>query len=133
MPSIVDRNDRRLLSRSPSCARSFHTCPRCGDGFAMDDLYIIAWNPLVHSISGVFSAFAETLLAARRWVVRCTRPLPLASFALTVGSCRGSSAAVSRDESGVARRGGRRCHGTGLRTPSPEGRRSERTRALLLD
>lgn len=50
----------------------------------MDDLYIIAWNPLVHSISGVFGAFSGPYwppdLGGQMY-----RPLPLASFALTWG------------------------------------------------
>jgi len=48
----------------------------------MDDLYIIAWNPLVHSLSGVFGAFTGPYwppdLGGQMY-----RPLPLASFALT--------------------------------------------------
>ena len=50
----------------------------------MDDLYIIAWNPLVHSLSGVFGAFTGPYwppdLGGQMY-----RPLPLASFALTWG------------------------------------------------
>ena len=47
----------------------------------MDDLYIIAWNPLVHSLQGVWGAFAGPYwppdLGGQMY-----RPLPLASFAL---------------------------------------------------
>src|SRR5216117_4138941 len=47
----------------------------------MDDLYIVAWNPLVHSISGVGRAFA-----APYWPPdlggQMYRPLPLATFAV---------------------------------------------------
>ncbi len=47
----------------------------------MDDLYIIAWNPLVHSIRGVFDAFTSPYwppdLGGQMY-----RPLPLASFAV---------------------------------------------------
>src|SRR5467141_3630478 len=47
----------------------------------MDDLYIILWNPLVHSIRGVWGAFA-----APYWPPdlggHMYRPLPLATFAL---------------------------------------------------
>jgi hypothetical protein len=49
--------------------------------FALDDLYIIAWNPLVHSLSGVWRAFG-----APYWPPdfggRMYRPLPLATYAL---------------------------------------------------
>jgi protein O-mannosyl-transferase len=47
----------------------------------MDDLYIIAWNPLVHSLHGVWDAFRGPYwppdLGGQMY-----RPLPLASFAL---------------------------------------------------
>ena len=56
--------------------------PALWNRFAMDDLYIIAWNPLVHSLSGVFGAFTGPYwppdLGGQMY-----RPLPLASFALT--------------------------------------------------
>ena len=56
--------------------------PALWNRFAMDDLYIIVWNPLVHSIRGVFGAFAGPYwppdLGGQMY-----RPLPLASFALT--------------------------------------------------
>ena len=58
--------------------------PALWNRFAMDDLYIIAWNPLVHSLSGVFGAFTGPYwppdLGGQMY-----RPLPLASFALTWG------------------------------------------------
>src|SRR2546430_15371813 len=47
----------------------------------MDDLYIIVWNPLVHSIQGMWRGFA-----APYWPPdlggQMYRPLPVASFAL---------------------------------------------------
>jgi len=55
--------------------------PALGNGFAMDDLYIIVWNPLVHSLRGVWGAFGGPYwppdLGGQMY-----RPLPLASFAL---------------------------------------------------
>ena len=57
----------------------------------MDDLYIIAWNPLVHSLSGVWKAFA-----APYWPPdlggQMYRPLPLASFAIDWAITRGHPA-----------------------------------------
>jgi hypothetical protein len=83
LPSIVDRNDRRLYLAVVLCALVPHL-PALWNRFAMDDLYIIAWNPLVHSMSGVFSAFAGPYwppdLGGQMY-----RPLALASFALTWG------------------------------------------------
>lgn len=62
------------------CALVPHTLA-LWNGFAMDDLYIIAWNPLVHSISGVWNAFA-----APYWPPdlggQMYRPLPLATYAI---------------------------------------------------
>src|SRR6267378_2605890 len=47
----------------------------------MDDLYIILWNPLVHSVHGVWRAFGEPYwppdLGGQMY-----RPLPLATFAV---------------------------------------------------
>ena len=77
----MDRNDRRLYLAVVLCALAAHL-PALWNGFAMDDLYIIAWNPLVHSISGVLGAFAGPYwppdLGGQMY-----RPLPLASFALS--------------------------------------------------
>jgi hypothetical protein len=51
------------------------------NGFAMDDIYIIVWNPLVHAIGGVARAFA-----APYWPPdfggQMYRPLPLATYAI---------------------------------------------------
>ncbi len=55
--------------------------PALWNGFAMDDLYIIVWNPLVHSLQGVWGGFGGPY-----WPPdlggQMDRPLPLASFAL---------------------------------------------------
>lgn len=52
--------------------------------FAMDDLYIVAWNPLVHSLAGVWRAFA-----APYWPPalggQLYRPLTIATYALDGG------------------------------------------------
>jgi protein O-mannosyl-transferase len=77
----VDRNDRRLYLAVAICALVPHV-PALWNRFAMDDLYIIVWNPLVHSIGGVFGAFTGPYwppdLGGQMY-----RPLPLASLALT--------------------------------------------------
>ena len=76
----MDNNDRRLYIAVAICALVPHALA-LWNGFAMDDLYIVAWNPLVHSISGVWRAFA-----APYWPPdlggQMYRPLPLATFAL---------------------------------------------------
>ena len=81
MRSIVDRNDRRIYLAVILCALLPHL-PALWNRFAMDDLYIVVWNPLVHSIGGVFGAFAGPYwppdLGGQMY-----RPLPLASFALS--------------------------------------------------
>ena len=55
--------------------------PALWNGFALDDLYIIVWNPLVHSVQGAWRAFA-----APYWPPdlggQMYRPLPLATFAV---------------------------------------------------
>ena len=77
----MDRNDRRLYLAVALAAVIPHL-PALWNRFAMDDLYIIAWNPLVHSIGGVFGAFTSPYwppdLGGQMY-----RPLPLASFALS--------------------------------------------------
>ena len=98
----------------------------------MDDLYIIAWNPLVHSISGVFGAFTGPYwppdLGGQMY-----RPLPLASFALTwavVGDHPLLFHAMNLVwHAGVAVI----VTALALRSPSPEGRGGQgvRTEALI--
>jgi len=79
----VDSREKRLYLAVALCAVLPHL-PALWNRFAMDDLYIIAWNPLVHSLSGVFGAFTGPYwppdLGGQMY-----RPLPLASFALTWG------------------------------------------------
>jgi len=76
----VDSKDRRLYLAVALCALVPYV-PALWNSFAMDDLYIILWNPLVHSIRGVWGAFA-----APYWPPdlggHMYRPLPLATFAL---------------------------------------------------
>jgi len=76
----VDSKDRRLYLAVVACALIPHL-PALWNGFAMDDLYIIAFNPLVHGVQGVWGAFV-----APYWPPdlggQMYRPLPLASFAL---------------------------------------------------
>ena len=79
----MDSRDKRLYLAVALCAIVPYL-PALWNRFAMDDLYIIAWNPLVHSLSGVFGAFTGPYwppdLGGQMY-----RPLPLASFALTWG------------------------------------------------
>jgi hypothetical protein len=76
----VDSKDRRLYLAVVVCAL-VPFLPALWNGFAMDDLYIVAWNPLVHSIQGVWGAFTSPYwppdLGGQMY-----RPLPLASFAI---------------------------------------------------
>ncbi len=76
----MDSRDRRLYIGVALCALVPHV-GALWNGFAMDDLYIIAWNPLVHSMSGVWKAFA-----APYWPPdlggQMYRPLPLATYAI---------------------------------------------------
>ena len=80
LPSIVDTKDRRLYLAVIACALVPYV-PALWSGFAMDDLYIIAWNPLVHGAQGIWRAFAGPYwppdLGGQMY-----RPLPLATFAL---------------------------------------------------
>jgi protein O-mannosyl-transferase len=76
----VDSRDRRLYVAVAICAVVPHVVA-LWNGFAMDDLYIIVWNPLVHSIRGMWGAFA-----APYWPPdlggQMYRPLPLATYAV---------------------------------------------------
>jgi len=86
----MDSRDGRLFIGIAACALVPHVLT-LWNGFAMDDLYIIAWNPLVHSISGVWRAFA-----APYWPPdlggQMYRPLPLATFAVDWAIARGHPA-----------------------------------------
>jgi len=76
----VDRRDRRLYLAVIACALVPYL-PALWNGFAMDDLYIIVWNPLVHSVQGLWRAFGGPYwppdLGGQMY-----RPLPLATFAV---------------------------------------------------
>src|SRR5712691_13086346 len=80
LPLTVDSRDRRLYLAVAVCALVPYV-PALWNGFAMDDLYIIAWNPLVHSLQGAWRAFG-----APYWPPdlggQMYRPLPLATFAV---------------------------------------------------
>ena len=77
----MDSRDRRLYLAVISCALVPYL-PALWNGFAMDDLYIILWNPVVHSVQGVWRAFAGPYwppdLGGQMY-----RPLPLATFAVS--------------------------------------------------
>jgi len=86
----VDSRDRRLYLAVIACALVPYL-PALWNGFAMDDLYIIVWNPLVHSVQGTWRAFAGPYwppdLGGQMY-----RPLPLASFAVDWAIARGHPA-----------------------------------------
>ena len=77
----MDSRDRRLYLAVIACALVPYL-PALWNGFAMDDLYIILWNPVVHSVRGVWRAFAGPYwppdLGGQMY-----RPLPLATFAVS--------------------------------------------------
>src|SRR6266540_3739054 len=79
-PSTVDSRDRRLYLAVAACALVPYL-PALWNGFAMDDLYIIVWNPLVHSLRGAWRAFGGPYwppdLGGQMY-----RPLPVATFAV---------------------------------------------------
>jgi hypothetical protein len=76
----VDSRDRRLYLAVVACALVPYV-PALWNGFAMDDLYIVVWNPLVHSVQGAWRAFGGPYwppdLGGQMY-----RPLPVATFAL---------------------------------------------------
>lgn len=76
----MDPNDRRLYLAIAACAVVVHI-GALWNGFAMDDLYIIVWNPLVHSLDGIGRAFTNPYwppdLGGKLY-----RPLAVASYAL---------------------------------------------------
>jgi hypothetical protein len=86
----VDSKDRRLYAAVAICAILPHVLA-LWNGFAMDDLYIIAWNPLAHSLSGLWRAFAVPYwppdLGGQMY-----RPLPLATYAIDWAIARGHPA-----------------------------------------
>lgn len=79
--------DRRLYLAVIACALVPYI-PALWNGFAMDDLYIILWNPLVHSVQGIWRAFGGPYwppdLGGQMY-----RPLPLADFAMDWAISRG--------------------------------------------
>ena len=86
----MDSKDRRLYLVVAACALVPYV-PALWNGFAMDDLYIIVWNPLVHSLHGAWRAFGGPYwppdLGGQMY-----RPLPLATFALDWSLARGHPA-----------------------------------------
>ena len=83
----MDNSPKKILLAVVACALVPYL-PALWNGFAMDDLYIIVWNPLVHSLQGVWGAFG-----APYWPPdlggQMYRPLPVASFALDWSLARG--------------------------------------------
>lgn len=125
----MDSRDRRLYLAVALCAVVPHL-PALWNRFAMDDLYIIAWNPLVHSIGGVVGAFTGPYwppdLGGQMY-----RPLPLASFTLTWALVGGRPllfhALNLLWHAGVAVA----VAALALHTPSPEGRGGQGVRTAI--
>ena len=126
----MDSKDRRLYLAVVACALIPHL-PALWNGFAMDDLYIVAWNPLVHSIQGVLGAFASPYwppdLGGQMY-----RPLPVASFAIDWAIVGGHPALFHATNllwhAGVAVA----VTALALRSPSPEGRGGQGERTALV-
>ena len=76
----MDSKDRRLYLAVVLCALVPYVLA-LWNSFAMDDLYIILWNPLVHSLRGVWGSFA-TPYWPPDFGGFMYRPGPVASFAL---------------------------------------------------
>lgn len=126
----MDSKDRRLYLAVVACALIPHL-PALWNGFAMDDLYIIAFNPLVHGVQGVWGAFV-----APYWPPdlggQMYRPLPLASFALDWAIVGGHPALFHATNllwhAGVALA----VTALALRSPSPEGGGGQGERTALV-
>jgi len=126
----VDSKDRRLYLVVAACALVPYV-PALWNGFAMDDLYIIAWNPLVHSLRGVWGAFGGPYwppdLGGQMY-----RPLPLATFAVDWTLAGGHPALFHAMNllwhAGVAVI----VTALALRSPSPEGRGGQGVRTAAL-
>lgn len=78
--SPLSVSERRLYAAVAACAVVVHL-GALWNGFAMDDLYIIVWNRLVHSADGIWRAFA-----APYWPPdlggKLYRPLAVATYAI---------------------------------------------------
>jgi len=125
----VDSRDRRLYLAVIACALVPYI-PALWNGFAMDDLYIIVWNPLVHSVRGVWHAFGGPYwppdLGGQMY-----RPLPLADFAMDWAISRGHP--VWFHAMNLVWHAGVAVIATALalRFPSPEGRGDQGVRTAL--
>ena len=73
-------NDRRLYLTVAACAVVVHL-GALWNQFAMDDVAIIAWNPLVQSLSGVWRSFGAPYWPANLGGL-VYRPLPVATYAI---------------------------------------------------
>ncbi len=76
----MDSKDRRLYLAVVLCALVPYV-PSLWNSFAMDDLYIILFNPLAHSLRGVWGSFA-TPYWPPDFGGFMYRPVPVASFTL---------------------------------------------------
>jgi len=72
--------DKRLYLTVAACAVVVHIAALWNQ-FAMDDVVIIVWNPLVQSVTGVWRAFAAPYWPANLGGL-VYRPLPVASYAI---------------------------------------------------
>ncbi|HEY3220531.1 MAG TPA: hypothetical protein VGJ80_07365 [Gemmatimonadales bacterium] len=127
----MDSRDRRLYLAVALCALVPYV-PALWNGFAMDDLYIIVWNPLVHSLQGAWRAFAGPYwppdLGGQMY-----RPLPLATFAMDWTIARGHPALFHAMNLLWHAGAAVAVAVLALRSPSPEGRGGQgvRTPALV--
>src|SRR6266699_7103662 len=72
--------DKHLYLAVAACAVMVHI-GALWNQFAMDDRLIVVFNPMVHSISGVWGAFAAPYWPANLGGL-VYRPLPIASYAI---------------------------------------------------
>ena len=125
----MDRNERRLYVAVIACALLPYV-PALWNGFALDDLYIVVTNPLVHSLQGVWSAFA-----APYWPPdlggQMYRPLPLAAFAVDWSIAGGHPALFHAVNLVWHAAAAVIVTALALSSPSPEGRGGQGVRTAL--
>ena len=104
--------------------------PALWNGFALDDLYIIVGNPLVHSVQGAWRAFASPYwppdLGGQMY-----RPLPLAAFAIDWSIARGHPALFHAVNLLWHAGAAVIVAALALRSPSPDGRGGQGVRTAL--
>src|SRR5712691_8017917 len=73
-------SDKRVYLTVAACAVAVHIAALWNQ-FAMDDVAIVVWNPVVQSVNGVWRAFAAPYWPANLGGL-VYRPLPVASYAI---------------------------------------------------